>query len=77
MPVIICSARSFPDIGPSVMPHIPCPPATKIPGTPDAPTSGIPSALTGRGPTQTSRMLAQSTPLNSGCADRASASTRD
>ena len=50
LPVVICSANSRPVAGPCFMPHMPCPPATKMRFSSTGPTSGRPSGLNGRGP---------------------------
>ena len=55
---------------------MPWPPATNTPGTRVAPTSGLPSGETGRGPTHMSVIPFQSTPVSSGRADLMMASMR-
>src|SRR5699024_8448456 len=75
-PMAIARANNLPVTGPWVMPHMPWPPATGRPGTRVGPTSGNPSAETGRGPTHSSLRLFRSTPSKEGAALRAIAETR-
>ncbi len=65
-PVTICSASRRPVTGPSVMPHMPWPPATKTFELFVAPMSGSPSAVHGREPTHSSWRWSRSAPLRSG-----------
>ena len=65
-PLITVCAISCPVMGPSAMPHMPCPPATNTRGAAVGPTSGRPSGVHGRDPTHSSRRSSRSTPARNG-----------